>query len=560
MESLLWPWPLAPLVLLVPAAVAAGVIGLVRSCLLPWPVEGRAARRAPLPIFPAFAAEILPFLLGLWAALLAGWALTRQPVFWAVIPWATVTTLMLWPVGRREGLPYLTYRTPLFVLGVLSMAYIIVAGLVLESDLPYSLKLIAFLLLPVDLTILGILPGLRPAVGRPVPWFFRPDLLFGDGRVLCCGTLAFVLGLRYLVGHPPPEGIPVPVPRWNWWAILYAIAWGFIPLIALRGLLKLLLRLRRLRDDRWSGWVPTALRELLLVVTVVNIGFGFHNAFKGYTPFVTSGTVVHQYTWVPVLGLLAATGWLIFVRGGYKRRIGDPFIRETPAQTTLKSVLYVLGVFLLMWSLMSILDTEAYEVEQAGYRPGPTILGQPVEHQVAGAAPRWPESGFILWGMKGLYIGPWNWVGVGLLAWGLIVLIPFRVLIQHYQREAVVAQMAAVVVPTFEPRQRQLTLRRVMLALAGLPEGLAAAYMRAMLAGLGSADAGVRALMARERVWTLLGLPADARDRLFRVMARALAGLDEQTRVRTMAETMTAVAELPVDRRLFIEGMAGDRG
>jgi hypothetical protein len=81
-----------------------------------------------------------------------------------------------------------------------------------------------------------------------------------------------------------------------------------------------------------------------------------------------------------------------------------------------------------------------------------------------------------------------------------------------------------------------------------------------MLAGLGSADAGVRALMARERVWTLLGLPADARDRLFRVMARALAGLDEQTRVRTMAETMTAVAELPVDRRLFIEGMAGDRG
>lgn len=37
-----------------------------------------------------------------------------------------------------------------------------------------------------------------------MPMFFRPDLVFGDGRVLCCGIIALVLGLRHIIGSPLP--------------------------------------------------------------------------------------------------------------------------------------------------------------------------------------------------------------------------------------------------------------------------------------------------------------------------------------------------------------------
>lgn len=103
-----------------------------------------------VPIYVGFRQEILPFLTVLWAALLIGWFLTSQPIFWALIPWATVTTLMLWPVARQLGRAYLSYRSVLFVLGVLSMAYIIVTGLVLQSAAPYPVKLVLFLPEPAE--------------------------------------------------------------------------------------------------------------------------------------------------------------------------------------------------------------------------------------------------------------------------------------------------------------------------------------------------------------------------------------------------------------------------
>jgi hypothetical protein len=123
---------------------------------------------------------------------------------------------MLWPVGRRLGRPYLSYRRCLFLLGVLSTAYIPAVGFVLQSGLPYWAKVVLWLLLPVDLTVFAILPSLPQAIGRPIRMFFRPDILFGDGRVLCCGTVALLFGIRYLIGPHPPQGVPVAIPRWNW--------------------------------------------------------------------------------------------------------------------------------------------------------------------------------------------------------------------------------------------------------------------------------------------------------------------------------------------------------
>jgi hypothetical protein len=529
--------------------------------------------RRRLPIYVGFRSEILPFLAVLWVTLFVIYFILGHEYFLAIVPWATVTSLMLWPVGRRLGRVYLSYRTPLFVVGVLSMAYILFTGFALQSDWSYTTKLIIFLLLPFDLTIFGILPGLRPAIGRPIGMFFRPDLLFGDGRVLCCGSIAFVLGLRYFVGHPPPEGVAIPIPKWNWYAIFYAITVGFVPLIAIRGVLKLLLRVRRIRDDKWTGWLPLILRELLLVVTLLNIGFGFHNVFKGQMPFGESHTAFHEYTWVPVLTLVLGAAFLIGVRGAYKRRIGDPFIKETLGQTWVKSLLYVLGAFVLFWSLMSILDTETADITRAGYRPLGAVAALSVDAHGAAAAPAgagghttpgsmetsghrsptiWPKNGFLLPGIKGVIVGPWNWVGAGLVIWGLIVLLPFRVLVQHYQRQAIVAQMAAFVVPQFTEAQRRRFIARMMDALLTLQPRQRHTMLRAMNEGLAVAPAENRAVVTKAMLERLVTLPAEQRDRMLEAQAAALGRLTAQDRVTRMTDMMSAVAELPGEQRRMV--------
>lgn len=564
MQGVPWPWPFAPLVLLTTIGLAAIVLRLVHTHVaLGGDDQARRARagsRDRVPLLPTFRTEILPALAILWLVLVAAWSATGAAIFWALIPWASVTLIMLWPVARDlEGEPdYLSYRSWLFLLGVVSMGYIIVTGVALESELPYGAKLVVFLLLPVILTVFGILPSLRAAIGRPMPLVFRPDLIFGDGRVLATGTLSLILGLRYLVGGPPSDGVSVPLPAWNWWAILWAIALGFVPIIAIRGMLKLLQRVRRIRDGEWRGWTSIALRELLLVAGVLGIAFGFHNVFMGATPFVESPTAFHELTWVPLVGVALGTAFLIFVRGGYKRAIGEPFIRETLGQTWVKELLYVAGILVVTWSFLSILATGIGDVQHAGYRHVAAFGAQPTP----GAAPsgpavmRWPESGFVLGGLRGLVVGPWNWVGLALAAWGVVVLVPFRVLAQHEQRRALVAQMAAVLLPSFEPEERERALRKILAHLAQMSARRASRYVHAMLEGLDAAPAPTRALMAGERVRILAALPEDDRDHLIACMQRALAKCDEPVRVRAMADTMAAIAALPEEaRRSFIERM-----
>ena len=514
-----------------------------------------------IPIFAGFRRRILPVIAILWAVLLGGWALTREPVFWALIPWTTVTTLMLWPVARGLGHRYLSYRTPMFLLGVLSMGYIIFTGLAMQSHWPYSVKLVVFLLLPIDLTVFAILPSLRWGIGRPVRMLFRPDLIFGDGRVLCCGVLALVLGVRYFVGHPAAHGLPIPIPAWNWWAIMWAIGLGFVPLIAIRGVFKILLRVRRIRDDRWYGWPGIVLRELLLVGSVLSIGWGFHNAFHGSTPFVQSHTVFHQYSWVPLSTLLLATLFLVFVRGGYKKHIGEPFIRETLTQTWIKELLLAGGVLVLMWSFMSILDTEMADVVRAGYHPVTMFWQSPGDSEMAHdhmvLGPAWPAGGYVLPGIKGANLGLWNWVGLALVLWGLIVLVPFRVLAQHHQRHAIVAQMAAVIVPGFSEPQRLRVLGKLLSALHDMPVSAATAYMRSMLEALDDAGDSARASMAEGRVGILAQLPAERRNRLMEGMAGGLGQLGPEARVRAIGDMMSALTALPPEqRRPVVEKMA----
>ena len=578
----IWPWPLVPLSLLLLLLLVIPVLGLLDIYVIggvsgvAGDVPTAAGQRRALPILAGFGREILPALVVFWTVIIAAYLIEGGDFWWPILVWGTVTLLMLWPVGWHLGRSYLSYRRPLFVLGVLSMAYLPFTGFAMRSDWSYSVKLTIFLALPVVLTIFGILPSLKPAIGRPLGMFFRPDLLFGDGRVLVGGTIAFVLGLRYLVGMPPPAGVSIPIPRWDWYATFYVIVLGFVPLIAARGILKLLLRLRRIRDDRWTGWWPSLLRDLLLVVSLLNIGYGFHHIFMGVPPFDDPMTVFHEYTWVPALTLTLAAAFLVGVRGAYKRRIGEPFIKETTGQTLVKSILYVIGVFVLFWSLMSILTTSAADIARAGYRPLAGAELSVAEHSqavapggaAAGAAPAggtgerhgprtWPDDGFLLPGIKGIVIGRWNWIGLALLVWGLIVLIPFRVLAQVYQRQAIVSQMAAVILPTFTPPQRRRVLERMIRALLAMEPAARQTYLRAMHEGLASAPEADRAVTTRTMVEILTDLPAAARDALIESQAAALARLKRADRVTRMADMMGAVSALPEEqRRVILQRMA----
>lgn len=441
-----------------------------------------------LPVLEGFREELLPALVALWAVLVGTWLGAGREYGVAVAIWATVTTIMLWPVGRRLGRRYLSYRTPLFILGVLSMAYIPAVGFVLQSGLPYWLKVVLWVLLPVDLTVFAILPSLRPAVGSPIRMFFRPDLLFGDGRVLCCGTVALLFGIRYLIGPHPPEGVPVAIPRWDWWAIAFAMAFGFIPLIPLRGMVKLVMRMARLLRDEWYGWWGVVLKETLLVVTVVGIALGFHHAFMGIFPFSAGfwervrEAVQHRGPWPGALLLAFGYLWLVFVRGGYKKAIGEPFIRETLAQTWVKELLYVPGVLALV--------------------PGVMLLVEPHFGK--------------------LNRGPMLWVGLPFLVWGIACVTAFRVLAQVNQRRALVQQMVAVILPAQPPEARRKVLRKVLRALAEMPERQRRFYLQAMQEALAQAPEEVRDLMARERLEALTELPPDKRRTVMASMDRVL--------------------------------------
>ncbi|MBI2917348.1 MAG: hypothetical protein HYY01_05065 [Chloroflexi bacterium] len=539
-----WPWPLAPvlltllvsagalLVYLVDKHVVRGGEAMATNGPVEVPSESGVEETQLLPrrlsILAGFTREILPVLILLWAGLIVAYLVSQRDYLWTILPWATVTTIMLWPVGRRLKRSYFSYRSIGFVIGVISMAYIPFAGFGLMAEgLSFGVKSAIFFGLVIDLTALGILPGLRWFIGRPMGMFFRPDLLFGDGRVLATGTLALVLGLRYIIGSPA-MGVTWPLPKWDWYAIFFAMVVGLIPLIALRGMTKVLMRMRRMRDVKWNGWGAVIIREGLLVVTVLSIGYGFHNAFMGTRPFADP-ILTSDRDFGPALGIvLGAAAFLILVRGGYKKAIGDPFIVETIVQSFIKQVLLVIGVVGLMYGFMSILSMS----------PMPTKMG-------INGLRTWSNSAKI-----------WE-VGIPIVAWGLIMLIPIRVWIQHYQRHAIVAQMAAVIVPNQRPEHRRWLLTVMMAALQDMPTERRVSYLTTMNAALATADAGARAAVTEGMVSRLVELPPGQRNVMMEAQAAALGKLKPEHRVMRMADMMGAVSNLPEEnRRLIMEKIA----
>jgi hypothetical protein len=426
--------------------------------------------------------EVLAALVLVWAAAVTVFAFQGEEWVWPVGLWATVTSIMTWPVLRGTGRPYLSYRRPLFLLGVAGMAGLPLLVWALTTGWSSEVKFALLLAVVFELGVTAFFASLPPAVGRPVPMLFKPDLVFGDGRLLVAGIIALLLGTRLLVFDPNPEGFPLPVPAGSWYGLLFAIGLGIVPIIPLRGVGKILLRHQRMARGRMRGPLASGLRELVLVVGALDIMYGFHAIFAGANPFADD---LIAWSWGG-FGLVLASAAVIVVGRGilYKRWVGDPFVKETPAQALGKHLLLLLGLGGLAYGFVT------------------TVTGE------------WHGFG------SGWALG----AGIPLLAFAALLLVPGRMLAQHVQRRSLMAQMMATVLPSASERDRRALMAAMLAGVAASPPRHAARIARGMLATFAALPEETRAFMTEERTAVLAALPSETRRRVMRAMDAAMFG------------------------------------
>lgn len=480
---------------------------------LPPPVT---TRKGDLPILPQFLQEVLPLLL-LWWGVMMGLFVSRSVYFLDIALVGTPTILMLWPVGRRLGRRYFSYRTPAWFLAIATMWIIPVTGLVFtETGWSFNIKSAIFFTLPPVIAFGGILVSLPWAQARPpIRMFFRPDLLFGDGRVFVGGLLMLALGMRYLFAPHPPDD-PWALPSWDWFSLAFGISGGIIPIVLMRGMMKLVQRLMRLRDGMFTGYASIAFREWFLLLNILVFGFAFHHVFVGRPVFSTADELsffpITQRFWVGIGLMGAAAWWMVFVKGGIKKLIGEPFFFETFLQTLQKQLIFAAGLGLFFYGYMSMLSS-------------------------------------VMFGR----IQPWDdqaKVGLGFLATGIAVLTIGRAIAQYYQRQGMLAHFAAAIVPTQTDRARERLMWRILEG--GLVKASPNQRRRAwqtMHRAWDGIDPDERSLMAWTVVATLATMPQEARQALLHSQAEALAGLEPGLRQRATEELRRALAGLEPEER-----------
>ena len=471
-------------------------------------------RQGDLPIFPRFPREVLPAL-GIWWAVMLGLLFGLEDYYLVVALIGTPTIAMLWPAGRALGLSYLSYRTIPWVTAILTMWIILVTGLaVTETEWSFNVKSGFFFALPAVIAFGGILVALPRGQARtPTRMFFRPDLLFGDGRTLVGGTLMLVLGLRYLfAGHAPDDDWALPA--WNWHSLAFGIAVGIIPIVLMRGMLKLVQRLVRLRDGLFSGYPSIAFRELLLLLLALNFGFAFHHLFIGRTVFSTIGETgafpITTQFWTGVALMIAVVPWMIFVKGRIKKRIGEPFFFETFAQTLLKQGVFVVAWAVFFYGFMSVLNGEAF-----------------------GDFHSWDDQ---------------TAVGLGFFVTGVLVLTIGRAIAQHYQREGMMTHFMAVILPTQPDRARERMMIRIVEGLVKQSAERQRMAWADMFRAWDAADPADRSLMTWTAVLAVAEMPANQRKDLIKSRSESLALLDERTSKQARADIRGAEAHLEAEK------------
>jgi len=343
------------------------------------------------------------------------------------------------------------------------------------------------------LTISSIIAGVKESISRPTQMLFRPDLLFGDGRVLATGVLTFGLAMRFLFGSVP-EGHILPFPKGQWYALVFAVTFGIMQIIAFRGMLKLRLRMTRMIYKKFSGWPWILVRETHFLITALLLMFGFHNVFMGKIPFIDAslgGMTPENFTTMgrPGLILMAISALaFIFMRGGYKKTIGDPFIKETLKQAIIKSLLFLMTFLPFVYGFAHVMTAGT------GSFPRPFPTGAPLI------------------------------VGGSLLIWGILMESVFRIWMQQVQQQAIVEQLVAAILPRLPEHKRRKLMLDVMEAISQIEEKRRRAFIRSMLSGIESAPENLRKKISSTRTDVLAELPRAQRKVIMESMDAVLLG------------------------------------
>jgi len=441
-----------------------------------------------LPVFFKFKNEILPVLLAFWTLVILLFLIFGWNWLWVIGVWASVTTIMLWPCARHFGRTYLSYRRLLFIIGVLSMAALPTLGFLLDFLPKDESRTWALLTIVAILTIFSIVAGVKGAIGRPTQMLFRPDLLFGDGRVLATGVISLGLAMRFLFGHHAPPGHYLPFPQGSWYGILFAITFGIIQIIPLRGMLKLRLRMARMIEKRFTDWFWVFVREFYFLAAATMIMYGFHNVFMGKIPIIDQtlgGMSPENFASQgrPGLILMAISALVfIFVRGAYKKSVcGDPFIKETLNQSIIKSFLFIVSFLPFIYGFAHVMD---------GGMPFPRALPQ-----------GWPLA-----------------IGLSLLVWGILMESVFRIWTQQVQQQAIAEHMVAVILPRLDNAKRKELMTNLMEAISQIEEKRRQGFIRSMLSGLEYAPEESKKIISDTRTQVLAELPAEQRKIIMKSM------------------------------------------
>jgi hypothetical protein len=415
---------------------------------------------------------MLPLLVLYWV-LASVSALLGQPAGLVIGSWATVTTIMLWPVGRTLRRSYFTYRNIWFVIGVGSMVGIPLFGYLIISSPSPTVRLAALFGLAIDIGAWGIPASTKRAFSVPIRMFFRPDLIFGDGRLLAGGIVAVGLGMKFIFSDMPPGNVPVG----NWYALFLVILLGLIQMIPLRGMWKMRSRLSRMAFDKRSGYWATVAREAYLLLAVTALLFGFHNFFGGVTP-LTRNVLMGSTEGLAIMAVSAF--FLIVVRPWYKKNvIGDPFLVESIRESLIKHSILVVGLVGFAYGYLNVM---------------------------LGGFPRIPNAG------DNLYL---SMLGLATVAWGIVLLVPVRAWAQANQRRAMMGQMVQVLLPSLGDDSRGKAVGKVVTAVSRLPEDR-------------------RLKITKEMLGHLRSMPGPDRDKVMGALLGAVSSLTPEGRVVMM--------------------------
>jgi hypothetical protein len=434
-----------------------------------------------LPMFPGFSTNILPVLVAYWVVASGVAAAYSSGLPLVIAGWLSPTTIMLWPVGRKFGLKYTDYRTPWFLASVASMAGVpLCVFWIISTPMsdPFEKYLALVLLISVVIGLFGVETAHREAYGKPLRMFFRPDLILGSNRILAGGLAALAIGMKFMFSDAPPGDVP----HGDWFAFFFIIVLGLYQLIPLRGLIKMRSTLTRMLHGG-AGLGTTLLRELYLIAGVSLMLFSAHNFFGGAVPFTRN---VLRGSELGAIDMVAAAIFVILLRSWYKRRVGDPFFKETVRQSLIKDLILVVGMSAYFYGFIAVM---------VGGFPRPLNLG------------------------ANLYL---SLIGLGLYLWGLILLIPLRAWARQNQKTGIMQQMMAVILPSLDSAEKNAAIRKILTGLLALTDSELAKAAKLMVSVLGKLPEEQRGSVMDAQMRVLAELPAEDRLRMMRAMDYAM--------------------------------------